>query len=158
MIRIVLAASNRAKKTSTATTIRLANWTSSFGHQRGGATDLDHSNLLARLQDLLVEACPGTPDLASDADLALVGADALDHHRLAADQRSRPGADLRGNRDVTAGDRPGDAQGGDRRDQEDDELDRRARAEQRDEECHQGPESERSEKEASGQHLAGAED
>src|SRR3954452_12310357 len=139
MIRIVLAATSRAKKTSTATTIRPAIWTSSFGHERRGAADLDHSNFLARLVGLLGEAGPGAPHLAADTHLALVGADVLEHHRLVADERGRAGADLRRHRDVTARDRSDDRRGSGRGDEEAHPLEGRAGAPRRRQQPAEGP-------------------
>src|SRR3954451_20480790 len=154
MIRIVLAATSRAKKTSTATTIRPAIWTSSFGHERRGAADLHHANFLARLVGLLGEAGPGAPHLAADTHRALVGADVLEHHRLVADERGRAGANLRRHRDVTARDRPDDHRSSGGGGEEHDDLDRRAGAHRRRQQPPEGPEREGSQEETLAQDLA----
>src|ERR687890_1424719 len=77
----------------------------SLGHERRGAPDLDHLHAGARLIGLVLEVRARGPHLAVDAHAAhaLVVGDALHDGGVAADERRRPGADLRRHPLVRAG-------------------------------------------------------
>src|SRR5450755_2851109 len=67
MIRIVLAAITSATTTSTATTINATTWVSSLWHdERRGAPDLNHFDLPARGDHLLLVIRARRPHLAAD--------------------------------------------------------------------------------------------
>src|ERR1700759_5367885 len=102
MIRTVLAATNSAKRISTAATINPTIPASQVVDGRRGAPNLHHVHARPRLEDLVLVVGARAPHLAVEAHLAqrLVVDDALGDDRRAPDERGGPGPQLRRHVDV----------------------------------------------------------
>src|SRR4051794_5751244 len=115
MIRMVCAATNSANSSRMTSAISATTMGTSgrggggsWGHHGSRAADLDDLHLGAGRDDHVVVVGAGRPDLAPDphGSDALVVGDALEHDRVAADQRRGAGADLRRMVEVALGDGP----------------------------------------------------
>src|SRR3954463_16608051 len=96
---------NRKTNRTTSAMTPASTSASSFRHERRGAPDLDHLDLLAGLDALVVIVRARGPHLAADPHAAAtpgVG-DPLHHDRVAAHQRRRAGAQQRRLATVRAG-------------------------------------------------------
>src|SRR3954471_16192497 len=111
MMRIVRAATKRAKRTMTTTAMSAAmgaySFRSSFGDHRGGAADLHHVDAGAGLDDILIIVGPRRPDLALQphGSGAFEVGDALQHDGRAPDERRGAGTQPGGRAQVTPRDR-----------------------------------------------------
>src|SRR3954453_1149639 len=104
--------------TTAATTIRPITpapiTTSLVADERRGALDLQDLDTRARLERLLLVVGVRGPHLAADLDRAVVGIDAVEHHRPGADECRRAGARVRGHAQVARRQRADDPERGHR--------------------------------------------
>src|SRR5215204_7270464 len=114
-IRIPRATVNSTTAAMTMSTIRVAKWVLSlFVYERRGAVDLEHLDPRAGLEFMVLVVRAGAPHLARQTHGTAVAIHAVDHDRGCADQRGRPGAQLRRRAQVPPGDRPQHQQGSQR--------------------------------------------